>query len=366
MEVFKARFTAPFTIEVPNKEDVAFIDKMPEFIFKYIDFETKEEVIVQRKELEKVLSQGEKRALYLLNIIYDLEALKMANKSCIIIADDIAESFDYKNKYAIIEYLQEMMNNSNSHFIVLTHNFDFYRTVASRASDKIHPQMVQRAEHKIEIVNPKYIFHNPFEEIKRGMKNNEDKSIITAIPFVRNLIEYTEGSGCDNFIMLTSLLYEKENTKNIKLKDLEKIYNEELIMDTPLNFAKDKEGTSVYKMILKLAKDISQENNREAIDLTGKIIISLAIRLLAERYLIDVLTDGGKETLPTINGNQTGKLIEMYKNKFADKWQTISTLNKVLLMSSENIHINSFMFEPLIDMSIISLINLYGEVSILA
>lgn len=88
--------------------------------------------------------------------------------------------------------------------------------------------------------------------------------------------------------------------------------------------------------------------------------------MLAERYLIDVLTDGGKETLPTINGNQTGKLIEMYKNKFADKWQTISTLNKVLLMSSENIHINSFMFEPLIDMSIISLINLYGEVSILA
>ena len=70
MEVFKARFTAPFTIEVPNKEDVAFIDKMPEFIFKYIDFETKEEVIVQRKELEKVLSQGEKRALYLLNIMY--------------------------------------------------------------------------------------------------------------------------------------------------------------------------------------------------------------------------------------------------------------------------------------------------------
>ena len=43
----------------------------------------------------------------------------------------------------------------------------------------------------------------------------------------------------------------------------------------------------------------------------------------------------------------------------------IKTMNKVVLMSSENIHINSFMFEPLIDISIKSLIDLFGNICII-
>lgn len=365
LEVFKARFTAPFSIEVPNKDDVLFSDKMPEFIFKYVDAETQEETEVQRKELEKVLSQGEKRALFLLNIINDLEAIKLSNKPCLIIADDIAESFDYKNKYAIIEYLQEMMENENFHFIVLTHNFDFYRTVANRAQKLIYPQMVQRKTNGVEIVQPNYVFKNPFYYMKKGMAQGIDKDIITSIPFVRNLIEYTEGEECDNFKLLTSLLHIKADTKNITLNRLEEIFNAELKTQPPLNFSKDRENLSVYKLIIDSAKAISQQSQRENIDLSGKIIISMAIRLLTEEYIIKCLTEDEDFEMPSIGTRQTGELVKLYKTKFPDRLQPISTLNKVLLMSSENIHINSFMFEPLIDMSIKSLINLYGEVCIL-
>lgn len=54
----------------------------------------------------------------------------------------------------------------------------------------------------------------------------------------------------------------------------------------------------------------------------------------------------------------------MYRDKYPDKTDVIKTLNKVLLMSSENIHINSFMFEPLIDISIKSLNSLFGDVCV--
>jgi len=58
---------------------------------------------------------------------------------------------------------------------------------------------------------------------------------------------------------------------------------------------------------------------------------------------------------------QTGRLLGLYKKKFSDKEDIIKMLDEVSLMTSENIHVNSFMFEPIIDMSIIGLIKLYGK-----
>ncbi len=364
LEIFKARFSVPFTIEVPNQNDVALLGNMPEFVFKYIDKDNEEEVAMQRKNLEKVLSQGEKRALYLLNIINDLEALKLSGEEKVVITDDIAESFDYKNKYAIIEYLQEMMQETNMRFIILTHNFDFYRTVSNRAKDYIFPQMVQRVPNGIEIIKPKYVFKNPFELMRKGMESNEDSDIITSIPFVRNLIEYSSSlKNNTNYNKLTSLLHLKENTKNITLKDLEDIFNQELHLENALSFSNGRKDKKVYDMIIDLARHYFTDE-KETMDLDGKIIVSMAIRLLAEEYIIDEVTEHNTKPIGSIDSNQTGVLVKMYKDKFPGKTDVIKTLNKVLLMSSENIHINSFMFEPLIDISIKSLNDLFGAICI--
>ena len=364
LEIFKTRFSVPFTIEVPNYEDVYFLGSLPEFVFKYVDSDTGEEAEIPRKNLEKVLSQGEKRALFLLNIINDLEAIKLSGKPCLIIADDVAESFDYKNKYAIIEYLQEMMEDENLHFIILTHNFDFYRTVANRAKEKVFPQMVQRIQNGLEIINPKYVFKNPFEEMKKGMKNNIDKDVITSIPFVRNIIEYTRDADTDeNYNLLTSLLHIKASSKTITLKNLENIFNNEIKDTEELNFSKDREDMSVYDLIISLARSEAQAT-KESIELDGKIIISMAIRLLAEEFMIDKLTSKSV-TVNDISKNQTGVLLQRFKEAYPDEIENIKTMNKVVLMSSENIHINSFMFEPLIDISIKSLIQLFGQICII-
>lgn len=366
LDIFKSRFTVPFTISVPNKKDVALLGEMPEFVFKYKDMETGDEQEISRKNLEKVLSQGEKRALFLLNIINDLEALKMSGKEYLIVTDDIAESFDYKNKYAIIEYLQEMMEAPNLKFIVLTHNFDFYRTVALRAKGKVRPAMVQRVNNGLQIGNPKYVYRTPFELIRQGIKRHNDKDLITSIPFVRNIIEYTSGTeGNTNYQLLTSLLHLKSTTKSITFKQLEDIYKDEL-RDVDFDFSESRESDKVYYLILNEAKKI-RFNNNDAMDLDGKVVISMAIRLLAEEYMINQLLVAGcpNESIDGISTMQTGGLVELFKNYCPSQVGELKTLNKVLLMSSENIHINSFMFEPLIDISIKSLVDLFGDICIL-
>jgi hypothetical protein len=63
-------------------------------------------------------------------------------------------------------------------------------------------------------------------------------------------------------------------------------------------------------------------------------------------------------------GNQTGKLFQRYRNEFqsdSSKIDRIKTLEQVNLMTPENIHFNSFMYEPILDMSDSHLRKLYTD-----
>ena len=68
---------------------------------------------IGRDELLNVLCTGEQRALYMLNIIFEIRAREKENYQTILVLDDIADSFDYKNKFAIIEYLKEIVSTNN-------------------------------------------------------------------------------------------------------------------------------------------------------------------------------------------------------------------------------------------------------------
>lgn len=367
VEIFKERFSVPFNIQIPNIDEVLLNDQPPQFDFKYQELSTYDEIAIERKTLEKVLSQGEKRALYLLNIIYDLEALKMSNREVLVIADDISDSFDYKNKYAIIEYLQELISETKMKFIILTHNFDFYRTSFSRL-EKVRPYMVIKNNNGVSLVDPKYLKKNPFALLRGGMQNNNDADIITAIPFVRNIIEYISDYKNDSrYNKLTELLHMKDNTLSITIKELEDIFNS--ILDTnPLSFSNGRESETVYSIITNQAKEFVLRNSEE-VSLDGKIILSIASRLLAEQYMIAsiIAHDGNDDKVNEIRNSgsfQTAKLFNEYKQNHNMEIEGIKVLNKVMLMTSENIHVNSFMFEPIIDMSSSALIDIYGKLKI--
>lgn len=59
-------------------------------------------------------------------------------------------------------------------------------------------------------------------------------------------------------------------------------------------------------------------------------------------------------------------LIREFKRRCASKMEASRILDKVALMTPENIHVNSFMYEPIVDMSDQHLKALYTEVMGLA
>jgi hypothetical protein len=60
--------------------------------------------------------------------------------------------------------------------------------------------------------------------------------------------------------------------------------------------------------------------------------------------------------------SQTQALVETFKSKFSHDLKTIETLDRVALMTPENIHLNSFMYEPIVGMSDSHLKKLYNDV----
>lgn len=366
IEEFNTRFFVPFRFEIENKESAILWESIPKVVFKFND----KSFNIEELEKKDTLSQWEKRALYILNILFDVEARKW--QETLFIIDDIADSFDYKNKYAIIEYLKEISEEWIFYMIILTHNFDFFRTVQSRLLWNWNIQNCyiveeKEDEKKLESIEKKSLI-NPFKWWKQNIKSDV-KNIITLIPFVRNLIEYWNYNK-DDFDFLTNLLHKKNNTEKITFCDLKCIFKKYINID---DFWKDIDlNTKVYEKIIELA-NLIDFNNWELWD---KIILAIAIRLKAEKYMIDKINDYKstliyKEWKKQINktwteylsklensNNQTAKLFDWYIQieKVNEK-----ILKKVMIITPENIHLNSFMYEPILDMDIAELIELYSN-----
>ena len=104
-------------------------------------------------------------------------------------------------------------------------------------------------------------------------------------------------------------------------------------------------------MILDAAREIAEEVEL-GFDLEKKIILSISIRLLAEKFMIDEIDD--MDWIEQIGRNQTAKLTKKYKEimrDVAEKEEHVELMDRVSLMTPENIHLNSFMYEPILDMS---------------
>ena len=121
--------------------------------------------------------------------------------------------------------------------------------------------------------------------------------------------------------------------------------------------------SNIKDIIFDTANNIEIETD-EFMELEKKIVLSIAIRLKAEEFTIKKIAD--PDFVKDIKKDQTYHLVEKYKEKFPDEDENIKILDDVNLMTPENIHVNSFMYEPIIDMSNAHLKNLYAKVKELA
>ncbi|MDH0094292.1 hypothetical protein N7373_22840 [Achromobacter mucicolens] len=342
-------------MSVSNQEDVILKGTKPSIAFKFSDGEREGDI--PRDSLLKVLSQGEKRALYILNILFEIQSRQKQVGQTILLVDDIADSFDYKNKYAIIEYLKDISDSGKFYCIFLSHNFDFYRSISGRLNLKRECKLMAFKSGRTLPLGQERYQNNPFMFWRNNL--NEPSCCISAIPFVRNLAEYC-GHDAD-YLTLTSLLHVKANTDNITLEDLCIIYKK--ILSDKAALVLEPPNRTVIDVLMQEAEAISVGAN-EHIELEQKIVISIAIRLLAERHMIrrinnQVFVDG-------ITKNQTISLLKEYKRTGVGTPAEIGLLEQVNLMTPENIHLNSFMYEPILDMGSAHLRALYSETKALA
>jgi hypothetical protein len=352
IDIFNKRFSVPFRLSVDNQEDVILKSDGPSIKFTFEDSEGSKPI--NESDLLRVLSNGEKRALYILNIIFEVEARKSKRQKTLFIVDDIADSFDYKNKYAIVEYLKDISMFSDFYQILLTHNFDFYRTICGRLDmRREHKLHTIKNDDEVILVQEKYQ-NSPFQHWKNHLNSNK-AMLIASIPFVRNIAEYSDDT--ESFNKLTSLLHIKNDTDSISVADLECIHKG--ILKNHANLDLPDKDHIVLDIIFEEANRITGEEG-EQIDLEGKIVLAIAIRLKAEEYMIASINN--PVFVNSITSNQTFKLYSKYIEMSLGDRLKLEILAQVNLMTPENIHINSFMYEPILDMSNLTLVNLYENV----
>lgn len=376
LDIFNQRFSVPFTMSVANLKGAIIGESVPQVEFTFTN--GTDQKTIDRSQLEELdtLSQGEKRALYLLNIIFDIEQLKASGREVVLVIDDIADSFDYKNKYAIIEYLYELAQESTFYLLILTHNFDFHRTVSSRLGLSRLNRLMADLNNAVLTLEQEHYQNQPFEYWRN---NPDEKHILALIPFVRNLIEYgtdrdISQTGSD-FDYLTLLLHEKTQSGAITFADIEPLYQNYIGVK---HFDASTAPTdSVLGKLYSVCDGITTTDS----NLENKIVLAIGIRHKAEEFMISAISPyGGQLNWRSGRNNVTGSatdflsFVESTKNQtrellkgyqqFGDTAK-IAVLNEVSIMTPEHIHINSFMYEPLLDMDITELLTLYQRVKTL-
>lgn len=357
--LFNNRFVdMPFTLEVENLT-AATLGKEParlSFVFRDGD-----DVVKLGRSEVKTLSQGEKRAMYLLNFIFDTEERKGKNDETLFIIDDIADSFDYKNKHAIVQYLNDLCATDYFHQIILTHNFDFFRTLSDRFVNRKRLFMANKVPNGIKL-EPADAVNNVF--INKWKPNIQNSPIIlcASIPFIRNLIEYQKGENDTGYRTLTSLLHWMVDTENLTVDNFWAIYNP-FFITSHSNWATEK----VVTLIFSSADTISNSTTHQSLCLEDKVLMSIAIRLLTEKFMIEQIRHLSNEHDYWPEGkNQFSVLKKKYSSLAPLASNITQTIERVSLTVSSNIHLNSFMYEPILDLTIEHLINLYVEVKALS
>lgn len=345
IEKFNKRFKVPYTLKLENQDDVILNGEIPKIAYYYDEKE------ISLKELKSIYSAGQRRALYLLDVLYKIEMLKENGETKLLIFDDIADSFDYENKYAIIEYINDLSHDSNFRLIVLTHNFDFFRTLKSRLNCKYSYFATRNQYGKIFLKNNNLESDNNIflKLVKRINDNPKLRDILSLIPFMRNLYEYSGDD--DKKELLTNILHYKSSGEHLMFNSLNEIYE-----DWNVNIPQRDEN--VYELIYSEASDILQENTTE-INIVNKLILSMAIRLKSEKLMINKLEDAFNES--EIINNQTRVLFNKYTEHYSNAHE-IEIFERVAMMTPENIHVNSFMYEPLLDMDDYYLKDLYKDI----
>jgi hypothetical protein len=353
---FNRRFlNMPFTLRIANQSEAA-LGKEPARLLFVFEEDGQTPLQGSRPEAMKTLSQGERRAMHLLSFIFEVESRMQSGKETLFICDDPADSFDYKNKHAIVQYLEDLTQVNHFHQIILTHNFDLLRTLTKFVHRKRCFTAVRNETGDVQLT----IMDGISNIFVKKWKNEVTQSVtvlLATIPFTRNLIEYTVGDKASDYLKLTSLLHWKEETDSFSVGSYFEIFNRLFIKNHDENDAR-----VIFDLLRNSANTISSQATHNELDLENKIVLSVATRVLAEKFLTEQLRNLlADPSYWCTESSQFGSLLGAYKLHNPPS-ATIELLDSVSVTVSSNIHLNSFMYEPILDLSTAHLCHLYQSV----
>ena len=367
VDIFNDRFSSlPYRIDIVNKKDTIVDDLVsPIFEFKFRNPRKPHKPYTERPDnsgqlgmLGRVLSNGERKALYLLNIIFDVKKKLNDGVDILLVLDDVVESFDYRNKYAFFEYLQELASqNSHLYIISLTHNFDFFRLVY----EKLYPKNKEQfrlviSDEKNNLTTEEMFDPRVFGNYKKDA--TKDKSAwVTMIPFARNIVEFQYGKDHDGYKELTKALHTINN--DVTIEDIQQYLQSIIsVADTPFN-----RSLSIYEAIIMHAKKVAATTS-DGFSLKDNLVLAIGTRLCIERYIISKISEEDYRNAVSKERDLTRKLLILYSNNCSDpnKQTYLKMFNKAATIVDGTIHINSFMYEPLVDVGTWEMKKTFNEI----
>lgn len=362
---FNIRFrNLPYEIEVGNKPQVLLNDNAPELIIAYKHpirgekyFRTEDERMVVISKL----STGERKAFYLLNVMFEIEVAQQSGFDHLVILDDIVDSFDYKNKYAFLEYLYDVSSGyDHIKLVIMTHNFDFFRLLQLRLFGESYRERAWFAQkHNSRVsLSP----GGQFNVIKytREQAATDPVMWLALIPFARNMVEYKSHdlTHDPDYQTLTECLHGIDIAHTVQ--DVQNILTRELgVLATPLQSSADIEDE-----LLNAAEAIGNSPDG-AIAIQRNLVLAMATRRLGERYMKSRMPQTAIDNAKNAGKDFTRQLFIEFTASARPTTAELTALDQVNLITPEHIHVNSFMYEPLIDLGIDELKQLYQEMKVL-
>ena len=349
---FESRFQfKKFDLKIENEYFAKIGTAVPVFA-KYVHgTKTK---ITNPKEFR--FSTGEIKTYNLINFILTVEEQRYRKEKVTIVLDDAVDSFDYKNKYGIIDYLCDIKDDKNIQLLILTHNFDFYRSSILAFGKSNCNQYFAYKDNQGTVTFYDVRKEGYYLELSNF---NEWKGNLTACrlfalaPFMRNVLQlrYSSSNGkvqnIDLFLHYRPEIDMKTVHDLISSFDLEK----ELILPKGI-----KKSDLYLKTLSTTIKSLlNKENSIKETDLESKIAIGLFIRIFLEKYLYILIQNKGG-TLPNEKDKYayTRALIDSAQDYLSEKQKR--DVRNANLVSPSYLHANSFMYEPLIDVGLSDLI----------
>lgn len=383
IDIFNQRFANNiFEFEIENKID-AMLDQKLSFPI-LVEKRKKIDLQSDRETFFNTLSESERKSLMFLHLLYAIECARINNKKTTIIFDDLFDSFDYKNKYAILFYLAEILQDNNFNLIFLTHNFDFFRSlifIFNSYNVEYTALIAKRDLNGIVKFNDDSIQNfQDYGYIKEWKQKDacfdkQFKRFTALIPFCRNLCQIKYSTRDNRYINLCKFIHFSPDDE-VKICDIKNeffeflnINLEEYIVEKNKFNAKFYDSmTDIYQKLKSELKKSKPNSLGLCNEFLNKMFISQWIRIFSEKMIYCFWINEikpPKNEIEEIKGNKRwqNKLIE--KLNIHDCWKKSRQKNiyeRSKIISPPFSHVNSFMFEPLIDMNINELLIIAEEI----